>query len=437
MPTTEPEDGDNESTSGKPAGVALELTPTLEAELDAFTRFRTQPLNMHRSGASVVQITQSINRCRVVQFLGWLQKQGTEVSLGRVFSSTRCGTLVQQFVNDCVATRGHKWSSVTNHVAALLACARFVHAAHEAQTKETTATAAVVNQLSTLHLQCRKKSREQAKFDLSKKPAAWLDWAACQRARARCEQTYSTFKGSDAKKRRLLQDLIILLFTTTQPPDRVGVVRLLRLGDTLKRTDNGYDLDLSEPGCHKTSLIFGPTITSVAPSISAKISEYIALHNKPDTYIFCVKGNPSRALTPSGWTKRVQICFKRHAGVPFSPKDLRGEIKLHTHPCIGLPNHEFPLTLHTVSQRASSPSSRASTTARQYSRVRLEPCATRARRRQVHRTTRRNTTGSLPAQSVCARRMLPASPPHRPRRPRETCTGMDTTKVPCATHDTH
>ena len=36
------------------------------------------------------------------------------------------------------------------------------------------------------------------------------------------------------------------------PPDRVGVVRTLKLGHTLKRVGRGYDLDLSMPGLHKT-----------------------------------------------------------------------------------------------------------------------------------------------------------------------------------------
>ena len=54
------------------------------------------------------------------------------------------------------------------------------------------------------------------------------------------------------------------------PPDRVGVSRLLRLGDTLKPTATGFDLDLSRPGQHKTSAAFGPTITAV-PAPTAKL----------------------------------------------------------------------------------------------------------------------------------------------------------------------
>ena len=58
--------------------------------------------------------------------------------------------------------------------------------------------------------------------------------------------------------------------TSSVPPDRVGVSRQLRLGDTLKPTTTGFDLDLSRPSQHKTSAAFGPTITAV-PALTAKL----------------------------------------------------------------------------------------------------------------------------------------------------------------------
>ena len=70
--------------------------------------------------------------------------------------------------------------------------------------------------------------------------------------------------------RQQLFDAALLSWLTSVPPDRVGVSRLLRLGDTLKPTATGFDLDLSRPGQHKTSAAFGPTITAV-PAPTAKL----------------------------------------------------------------------------------------------------------------------------------------------------------------------
>ena len=42
----------------------------------------------------------------------------------------------------------------------------------------------------------------------------------------------------------------LLTWLTSVPPDRVGVARLLRLGDTLKPTAAGFELDLRTPDAH-------------------------------------------------------------------------------------------------------------------------------------------------------------------------------------------
>ena len=87
-----------------------------------------------------------------------------------------------------------------------------------------------------------------------------MDWEACQLARLSAEKTLSNYRGSSAAKQlNLSRTACLLKLLTAMPPDRVGVYRLLQLGSSLKANDDGFQMDLSEPGAHKTAAIFGPT----------------------------------------------------------------------------------------------------------------------------------------------------------------------------------
>ena len=112
------------------------------------------------------------------------------------------------------------------------------------------------------------------------KPAAWLNWDAVQRVRVAAETALSTAK-TKAEKLKLTRDVTVLRLLADQPPDRVGVVRSLKLGGTLKRKPDGqYELDLGEPGAHKTSAVFGATRTSVNDSITPWLDRYITLADR-------------------------------------------------------------------------------------------------------------------------------------------------------------
>jgi hypothetical protein len=49
----------------------------------------------------------------------------------------------------------------------------------------------------------------------------------------------------------LAEDALIVAFMSAQPPDRVSVVRLLSFGNTLKKKDGLWIIDLTSPRCHK------------------------------------------------------------------------------------------------------------------------------------------------------------------------------------------
>ena len=106
----------------------------------------------------------------------------------------------------------------------------------------------------------------------------------------------------------LLRDVLLLHLFTVQPPDRVGVVRRLRPGDTLKRAPFAvpakYELDLTAPHAHKTSRFYGPSKTSISPLIAPWITKYLTLAGMGDAaatqpYLFHPHADWSRPLSPS------------------------------------------------------------------------------------------------------------------------------------------
>ena len=59
----------------------------------------------------------------------------------------------------------------------------------------------------------------------AKKPANWLEWDQAQVARVKCIAEWKSKKASldHAGKLALLKELLVLLFHTVMPPDRVGI----------------------------------------------------------------------------------------------------------------------------------------------------------------------------------------------------------------------
>ena len=106
---------------------------------------------------------------------------------------------------------------------------------------------------------------------------------------------------------------------------RVAVTRTLKLGSSLKRRNDGsYELDLSQPGAHKTSAVFGPTKTTLCASIAPWLDDYIETFSLSiGCYLFHAKGNPLEVMKPSNWTYTVKSVFEKHGNARLCPKDCR------------------------------------------------------------------------------------------------------------------
>ena len=242
---------------------AHELSPALEAQLAAFEVHRSKPLNPWREGVVVATATIQSDRARVVRFMNWLMSKYTFIKLPptlAILLHPNFGTVAKRNVEELAA----------------------------------------------------------------EKPTSWLDWDTIQRVRVAAEEALAAAKFN-ADKLKLTRDVTVLRLLADQPPDRVGVVRLLKLGASLKRKANGiYELDLSKPGAHKTSAVFGATRTSINASITPWLDRYIKLASiPPGGYLFHSKGDTFEVVPASTWTDRVKAIFARHGDVALCPKDAR------------------------------------------------------------------------------------------------------------------
>ena len=310
-----------------------EVPPELEAELAALDQWRLSPINMSRKGVAVTEMTSKVERANLLRLLGWLvhEKKLPRPTLN-AFGSAQIGTAVELYIKCLVEGKGRKYSTVARYLVSFIAAAHFVHAQRTRIRLSVSPTASAVSSkpiddLKSLHAQVLQMARQEATFDLSKPSKQTLDWAGVQRARCRAEEAMAALgkEADPARREELTRDVAIMMCLTHQAPDRVGVWRCARLGGTLKHAANGgLQLDLSEPGDHKTIAAFGPSITTVPAAITAALKRHIALAAVPHMgYVFSASGNPYEPLESYQWTRLIQAMFKRYSGVALAPKDLR------------------------------------------------------------------------------------------------------------------
>ena len=305
------------------------VPPALQRELDEFVRWRTLTVNSERNGVCVEAVTAAGNKSDVLRLLGWLKtERNVAPSLCGVFGSARLGSAVQQFITH-LRSCGRTFTTCAGYVKSFAIVARFVHATRTARAPHGTVISSTpVDAMHGLLAQAKQQGRLEEKF--SGKPPAWLDWAQVQTARARAVRLYESAAEASTVTagtlHKLLFDATLLTWLTSVPPDRVGVSRLLRLGDTLNSTASGFDLDLSRPGQHKTSAAFGPTITAVPAPAAALLTAWLGSTGRTSAaqpHVFVPGTDASKPLGAPQWTKLVKAVFKTHAGVPLAPKELR------------------------------------------------------------------------------------------------------------------
>lgn len=217
------DEADQEESHAESYALAT-VSDELRADFVAYEQHRTTPINRRREGSACLELTVANDRANALRFLGWLEAtEGIEPSLGAVFGTPWLGAWVEAYLS-FLTERGLKQSTLASYTSGLLNLANYVHEVGLATPEAAHAPAEVLR----LRHQLEKGAREERLY--APPDPHLITWDEAQRGRLRAIEAW---RASDAElepptvkaEAMLLRDMLILLFHTAQPPDRVGVVR--------------------------------------------------------------------------------------------------------------------------------------------------------------------------------------------------------------------
>ena len=175
--------------------------------------------------------------------------------------------------------------------------------------------------------------KQENLFEPNLVKGGFISWEDVQRTRLSAVETLNTLPESATATQRktAMQQAALISLMSLIPPDRVGVVRKLRLSHTLvRRESGGWRIDLTKRGSHKTSKHFGPFSAKLPSQLDEVLDRYTsALETEgpggDEAYLFSPRTATDRPLETSAFTMAVKRAFKKHspAKQEVSPKVLR------------------------------------------------------------------------------------------------------------------
>lgn len=163
-----------------------------------------------------------------------------------------------------------------------------------------------------------------------KRVGGWATWEQVQQARVKAVELLNASKVGTPQHLSLSRDATAISLLSLVPPDRVGLIRKLRLGHTLKRREGGWRLDLTKArDGHKTSRFYGPFAAALPDALNGVLNAYCATLELEmggnEAYLFhpARAGAIDRPIESSAYTAYVKALFNRLIGVQLAPKTLR------------------------------------------------------------------------------------------------------------------
>mmetsp|Transcript_25652 Transcript_25652/g.59851 ORF Transcript_25652/g.59851 Transcript_25652/m.59851 type:complete len:457 (-) Transcript_25652:1913-3283(-) len=275
------------------------ISKSLAAEIEAFRTRRTRVICRHRHGRAVQSTTVDSDIGTLLRLLGWMKSYRTRtddedppaLTMKAVVGSCEFGRYTEEYV-EWLQAREVKFSSIANYTNSLVSLLTYVMSDEEYQvTDESQFT--IYEQICNIRRQAHSAAAQDRMY--RRRDINWIEWTRCQEIRMDCIDKYEGTRGAPARRMSLLRDVVVLCSLTCLPPDRVGVIRLLRFGHTLRWIPHvGEDPD--GPGAwwidltartsrHKTSRFYG-------------LVEHASVHTcKRST---SASRAPTRRNTPSG-----------------------------------------------------------------------------------------------------------------------------------------
>lgn len=239
--------------------ILARVPPMLKTDLDTYLLCRTATFAARRQGGAVQSISAEADRTALLRFYGYLERlqrlpQGADLSIN-LLCRADLGDLVQDYATWLQNNQHCKFSTIANYINGIVSLTNYAYANFEPAAEVLNSEPNPLTQLINLRGQAEKASKTQQMYE--KRVGGWLEWEDVQKARvaAMNKLNDAAAVAAPAAKRSLLRDAAALSLLSLIPPDRVGCIRKLRLGHTLKRKDGGgWKMDLSKQrDGHKTS----------------------------------------------------------------------------------------------------------------------------------------------------------------------------------------
>ena len=156
------------------------------------------------------------------------------------------GDIAQEYAQWLQTTQRCKFSTIANYINGLVSITSYCY-----NLEPNDALLAMdpnpLTQLINLRGQAEKASKTQQMYN--KRVGGWIEWEDVQKARVTAMKKLEDVGNgvAPAAKCNLLRDCCALSLLSLIPPDRVGCIRRLRFGHTLKRKPGGdWMMDLSK-----------------------------------------------------------------------------------------------------------------------------------------------------------------------------------------------
>jgi hypothetical protein len=272
--------GDESESDDEKGRRVLAVKPgkKLRRQLAAFKEWRMASLNLRREGIGVASSSVKTEVALVKRWLGWLKEREREAPRHRYdlrcFCDENLGKLFETYGKELLE-RGRKHTTVAGYIHSAYMVTQYVFRDEdEAQPSQVE----LVNMRSQME---RETKRDKV---WAKRSEHWLSWAEAQTARIKACKEYKRYRATNPagwrKKAKLCRAALLVSLMTTVAPDRVGVIRQLKVHSSLCQDDDSgiWYVDLRDcPRQHKTSARWGPTVTRFSQQTSKLIDEYLRL----------------------------------------------------------------------------------------------------------------------------------------------------------------
>ena len=259
------------------------IPPGLKRELDAYLLYRTETFAARRQGGAVQSISAEADNTALLRFYGWMAATNRAVVGESITFMIRddLGDIAQEYASWLQTTQRCKFSTIANYINGLVSITSYCYANLAPSDALLAMDPNPLTQLINLRGQAEKASKTQQMYD--QRVGGWIEWPDVQKARVSVAKKLADMGdgGAPAAKRNLLRDCCALSLLSLIPPDRVGCIRKLRFGHTLKKKPGGgwmMDLTKARDG-HKTSRFYGP----FAASLPSELTPILSWQSGPTT----------------------------------------------------------------------------------------------------------------------------------------------------------